>query len=119
MDEGESSNHAGPSNVPPQSSSSHKAPLSLFGTTVGVLDPTQPARLLSSPDAKLSFASFHPRAAGNSSRLSAHDELCTSKRIVVETLPTGESFWRWVPRARGVQSVEEEGRFPRVIDICG
>ncbi|KAK7687076.1 hypothetical protein QCA50_009576 [Cerrena zonata] len=119
MDEGDPSNHAGPSNRPHQASSSSRPQLSLSGTTVGVLDSSQPQRLLSSPDAKLSFASFHPRAAGNSSKLSAHDELCTSKRIVVETLPSGESFWRWVPRARGVQSVEEEGHFPRVIEICG
>ena len=51
--------------------------------------------------------------------MTPQDVLCTSKRIVIETLANGESFWRWVPRARGVQSVEEEGRFPRVIEICG
>ena len=119
MDEGDTINHAGPSNIPPQPQPAQGRPLSLSGSAVGQLDHSQQSRLLSSPDAKLSFASFHPRAAGHSSRMTTQDVLCTSKRIVIETLANGESFWRWVPRARGVQSVEEEGRFPRVIEICG
>ncbi|CAL1707578.1 unnamed protein product [Somion occarium] len=120
--DGQSSSQAGPSTAPETSST--RTPLGISGCEVGVLDPSQRDRLLSTPDAKLSFATFHPRTAaafqsGQPHKLSTQDELCNSKRIVIETVPGGESFWRWVPRARGVQSVEEEGHFPRVIEICG
>lgn len=94
--------------------------ITISGSTVGVLDPTQPERVLSAPGSKLSFATFHPRTASRSPRtLSARDELCSNKRIVTETLPSGESFWRWVPRAKGVEAGGDEGEWPRVIDICG
>jgi hypothetical protein len=96
-------------------------PVTLSGTTAGALDPTQAARLLSSQYSKLSFATFHPLTASSSTRkLSSRDELNSKKRVVVETLPSGESYWRWVPRAKGVDSAGgDEGEWPRVIDICG
>ncbi|KAL4254994.1 hypothetical protein ABKN59_003930 [Abortiporus biennis] len=101
--------------------SQSRIPLSISGSIVGIIDPTQKERLLSSPDSKLSFATFHPRTASATSdrKLSTREELCSSKRIVIETLSTGESFWRWVPKARGVETVEDEGQWPRVIIICG
>ncbi|KIP10869.1 hypothetical protein PHLGIDRAFT_184256 [Phlebiopsis gigantea 11061_1 CR5-6] len=95
-------------------------PISLSGNTVGVLDPTQPQRLLSSLGSTLSFATFHPRTASqNPRKLSRGDELCSNKRVVIETLPSGESFWRWVPRAKGVENGGAEGEWPRLVDICG
>ncbi|KAI0081230.1 hypothetical protein K474DRAFT_1613772 [Panus rudis PR-1116 ss-1] len=99
-----------------------RAPLSISGTHVGLLDPSQRDRILNSPNSILSFATFHPRAAAawhDGHSLSAREELNNSKRIVIEHLSNGEQFWRWVPRARGVETVEDEGHWPRVIDICG
>ena len=94
--------------------------VTISGTIVGLLDPTQPTRLLSTPQSKLSFATFHPRAASASTRnLTAQDELCSKKRVVIEILPTGECFWRWVPRAKGVDNVADEGSWPRIVSICG
>ena len=104
------------------SSSQTHVPLSIYGSVPGVIDPSQPARLLSDPNSKLSFASFHPRTASSHQdprKLSTREELCSSRRIVIETLPSGESFWRWVPRAKGVENVEDEGQWPRVVEICG
>ena len=94
--------------------------LKISGSVVGILDPTQATRLLSSPGSRLAFATFHPEAASVASRkLSTQDELCSQKRGVIETLPSGENFWRWVPRAKGVDSLGGEGSWPRVINICG
>ncbi|KAI0699249.1 hypothetical protein BC835DRAFT_584725 [Cytidiella melzeri] len=94
--------------------------ITITGTVVGLLDPTQATRLLSAPGSRLSFATFHPRTASAGSRqLSTQDELCSQKRVVIETLPSGENFWRWVPRAKGVDTVAGEGTWPRVINICG
>jgi hypothetical protein len=102
-----------------QSSGPSQIPI-LSGTIVGLLDSQQATRLLSTPDSKLYFATFHPRTASASARkLSTQDELCSQKRVVIETLASGESFWRWVPRAKGVDAAGGEGSWPRVINICG
>lgn len=93
---------------------------SISGPVVGALDPTQRERLLSTPHSTLSFSTFHPLTASNTPRKqSTRDELCKGKRIVIENLPNGQSFWRWVPRAQGVEDAAEEGVWPRMIDICG
>lgn len=93
---------------------------SISGTTTGLLDPTQSSRILSAPGSRLSFATFHPRTASAVTRkLSTRDELCSQKRVVIETLVGGESFWRWVPRAKGVENTNDEGAWPRIINICG
>ncbi|KAJ3538013.1 hypothetical protein NM688_g6579 [Phlebia brevispora] len=93
-------------------------PISLSGTTVGQLDATQASRVLSVLEAKLSFASYDPYTAyADPPTLSAKD--IPPKRIVIETLPNGRSTWRWVPRAKGVESIADEGSWPRIIDICG
>ncbi|KII92912.1 hypothetical protein PLICRDRAFT_155823 [Plicaturopsis crispa FD-325 SS-3] len=109
---------AGPSTTTPTPSRS------IGGSTPGLLDPTQPARLLRLAGSKLSFASFDPRTAfvgemPDMRKLSLKDELYRPKRVVVETTPTGESFWRFVPSARKEVGVENEGTWPRVIEICG
>lgn len=97
------------------------------GTYPGVLDPTQPSRILQTQASVLSFASYEPRAAtseqipdlGNLSLDDGRSERCRPKRIVIETIPGRGSFWRFVPNAIREQFVEEEGTFPRLIQICG
>ncbi|KAH9949571.1 hypothetical protein B0H21DRAFT_727465 [Amylocystis lapponica] len=111
------STRAGPSQQP--------APRSIQGSRPGLLDPTQPERLLRVPGSTLLFAFFHPLTATsghdvpNVRKLSTHEELYRPKRVVIETPPNGGSFWRFVPRAQWAQGVENEGAWPRVIEICG
>ena len=97
------------------------------GTFPGVLDPTQPSRILQTQASVLSFASYEPRAAtseqipdfGNLSLNDDHCERCRPKRVVIETIPSKGNFWRFVPNAIREQYVEDEGTFPRLIKICG
>ena len=95
----------------------------LFGTVPGILDPTQPSRLLRYPHSTLSFASFDPLTAVNNEGLQNHSNQggFRPKRIVIETVlgQDGFSTWRFVPRARREQGVDDEGIWPRVIEICG
>lgn len=97
----------------------------ISGSIPGQLDPTQPSRLLRQPRSTLSFAAFDPRAASAQQdvpdfrKLSIQDELYRPKRIVVETAPSGASFWRFVPNARREEGVCDEGQWPRVVVICG
>ncbi|KDQ53479.1 hypothetical protein JAAARDRAFT_161530 [Jaapia argillacea MUCL 33604] len=99
---------------------------SLRGSVPGQLDPSQPTRLLRLPGSTLSFASFHPQTASSLredvldlQKLSLNEELYRPKRVVIETTPDGRSFWRFVPKAKREPGVEDEGIWPRVIDICG
>ncbi|KZT08321.1 uncharacterized protein LAESUDRAFT_757564 [Laetiporus sulphureus 93-53] len=100
-------------------------PPSIFGTVPGQLDTSQPTRLHRVPGSTFSFASFNSYTASSRgdipdlNKLSLHDETCRPKRIVIETLPNGQSTWRFVPRARLGQGMEDEGPWPRVIKICG
>lgn len=95
------------------------------GTTAGLLDPTQPARLHRISGSTLSFASFHPLTATprnqNLENLSLNDEPTRPKRVVIETTPgpQGTSTWRFVPRARLGPGVNDEGSWPRLVNICG
>ncbi|KAF7321314.1 RING-type domain-containing protein [Mycena kentingensis (nom. inval.)] len=96
----------------------------LSGCVPGILDPEQAHRLLRRPSSKFSFASFDPGVASSDQNLgirnlSLNEELYRPKRVVVETTCTGESFWRFVPRARLGDGVVDEGTWPRVVDICG
>ncbi|KAG1808170.1 uncharacterized protein BJ212DRAFT_1485119 [Suillus subaureus] len=101
------------------------APRTIRGTQPGLLDPTQPSRLLRAPDSRLSFASFDPRTAlagediPDLHKLSIGEDLPPPKRIVIETTPKGTSFWRFVPKARLDGGVRDEGFWPRVVEICG
>ncbi|THH00502.1 hypothetical protein EW026_g2040 [Hermanssonia centrifuga] len=101
------------------SSAGPSRPVSILsGVRVGLLDPTQSTRLLDTPNSTLFFASFDPHTASHNTRIpSTKDE--SGRRVVIETLATGESIWRWVPRAKGVENTTEEGVWPRTIDICG
>ncbi|KAJ7072322.1 hypothetical protein C8F01DRAFT_973331 [Mycena amicta] len=97
---------------------------SISGCVPGILDPDQRHRLLRRPSSTLSFASFDPRVASadhglGMRALSLNEELYRPKRVVIETTCSGQSFWRFVPRARLDEGVEDEGTWPRVIDICG
>ncbi|KAN0090905.1 hypothetical protein V8E55_004471 [Tylopilus felleus] len=95
----------------------------LRGTQPGLLDPSQPSRLLRFPDSKLSFASFDPKTAlpedSSSQKSNNTGNIPPPKRIVIETTSKGASFWRFVPRARLEEGAQDEGVWPRVIDICG
>lgn len=111
--------------VPTHTAGPSHAPRIIRGTEPGLLDPTQPSRLLRAPDSKLSFASFDPRTAlagediPDLHKLSIGEDLPPPKRIVIETTPKGTSFWRFVPKARLDGGVRDEGFWPRVVDICG
>jgi hypothetical protein len=100
-------------------------PPRISGSTPGVLDPAQPARLLRVSNSTLSFAAFDPRTAfaafdeSDIRKLSVNDQCYRPRRIIVETTPTGESFWRFVPRARLQEGVQDEGNWPRIVNICG
>lgn len=96
----------------------------LSGPIPGLLDPTQPSRLLRTPDVTLSFAAFDPYVAQSGTvpkfdRLSLGDNGCRPKRIVIETIPGQGSLWRWVPGALKKEGVQDEGMFPRIIKIQG
>lgn len=97
----------------------------ISGSVPGVLDPGQPERLFRWPNSKLSFAAFDPRTASSGQgipdlrKLSLNEELYRPKRVVVETAPTGESYWRFVPSARKEDGVIDEGTWPKVIELCG
>lgn len=108
-----------------QAASPSHTPRIIRGTEPGLLDPTQPSRLLRAPDSTLSFASFDPRTAlagediPDLHKLSIREDLPPPKRIVIETTPKGRSFWRFVPKARLDGGARDEGFWPRVVEICG
>lgn len=98
------------------------------GTKPGRLDPNQPSRILHHPDSTLLFAIYSPYTARTDyddqqhpdhEHPSANDELNKGRRIVVETLPTGDSIWRQVPRAHLLHGVQDEGTFPREVVYRG
>ncbi|KAJ7462319.1 hypothetical protein B0H11DRAFT_2160178 [Mycena galericulata] len=96
----------------------------IAGSVPGVLDADQPKRILRRPSSTLSFASFDPRVASGDRGwdlrdLTLNEELYRPKRVVIETTCSGESSWRFVPKARWDADVVDEGQWPRVIDICG
>lgn len=101
------------------------APRTIRGTQPGLLDPSQPSRLLRFVDAKLHFASFDPKTAfadeqePDIHRLNITDTLPPPKRVVIESTQKGVSFWRFVPRARLEEGAPDEGFWPRLINICG
>jgi len=51
--------------------------------------------------------------------MSINEAYYRPRRIVVETAPNGESFWRFVPKARIDEGVLDEGVWPRIVEICG
>jgi hypothetical protein len=96
----------------------------IIGSQPGVLDPTQPSRLLRSHGAQLSFAAFDPLTAyaedaADHTRTRLNTELYRPKRVVIETVPSGECTWRFVPSAKRENGVPDEGVWPRVVNICG
>ncbi|KAF5316902.1 hypothetical protein D9611_003889 [Ephemerocybe angulata] len=115
-------------NAVPGPSTSRPGPINLTqaGPTPGVLDPTQKARILRDTTSTISFSAFDPLTAGGQDaslnlqrRLNIQDDRPAPKRIVIEISRTGQSTWRFVPRARREEGVDDEGIWPRVLDICG
>ncbi len=96
----------------------------ISGTQPGVLDPTQPSRLLRLHGAKLSFATFDPltayaQDAPDFTKLNLNTDFYRPKRVVIETAPSGDCTWRFVPSAKREDGVVDEGLWPRIIDLCG
>ena len=98
----------------------------ISGSVPGLLDPTQSDRLLRMPGSRLHFAAFDPLTATARQcvttgfrKLSIGRDSCRPKRIVVEITPSGDSFWRYVPNALLEEGAEDEGDWPRAVDICG
>ncbi|THH07495.1 hypothetical protein EW145_g3331, partial [Phellinidium pouzarii] len=78
------------------------------------------------PGSTISFASFDPATASGDHtnfyafrKLSLNEELCRPKRIVIETAPDGRCTWRFVPNAHWEAGVDDEGVWPRNVDVCG
>jgi len=98
---------------------------SISGSVPGLLDPSQSSRLLRFSNSKLSFAAFDPLTASAAQdtpdirKMSINETCYRPRRIVVETAPNGESFWRFVPKARIDEGVLDEGVWPRIVEICG
>ncbi|KAG6915788.1 hypothetical protein DXG01_009826 [Tephrocybe rancida] len=92
--------------------------------TPGLLDRGQNARVRRHLDSTLSFAMYDHYTARSDGmpdfeQLSLKDELHRSARVVIETLPSGVSTWRFVPKARKANGVHDEGIWPRPVEICG
>ena len=108
-------------------SSRQPGPRQLHGCKPGLLDPTQPARILRYPNSTLSFAAFDPLAASGNAhprKRTPDADPARPKRIVIETTPGNRvpSKWRFVPRARrapDTPGLEDEGVWPRLVMICG
>lgn len=98
--------------------------MELRGSKPGLLDSTQPSRLLRDPASELHFASFDPFTARQDDgvdrlrNLSLTEQLYRPKRVVVEITPTG-GFWRFVPRVVRDDGLKNEEHWPRLVDICG
>ncbi|KAH8119230.1 hypothetical protein DFH11DRAFT_1686161 [Phellopilus nigrolimitatus] len=108
-----------PMTPPSQSSSSSSS------TVTNELD-TANGNISRQPGSIITFASFDPATATNDftnayafRKLSLNEELCRPKRVVIETTPDGQCTWRFVPKARWEEGVENEGAWPRVVDVCG
>ncbi|KAG5342990.1 hypothetical protein C0989_005941 [Termitomyces sp. Mn162] len=91
----------------------------------GIFDRKQNQRIRRHPDSKISFASFDPHTATSDmilpdlEQLSLKAELNRSTRIVIETLPSGVSTWRFVPKAQKAAGIPDEGTWPRVVETFG
>ncbi len=118
------------SRIPPCTYMSSKAkpiavPRILLGSTPGLLDATQPERILRHPGSILSFANFNPLTATGRVDIPSgpppqtFHPPTTSGWIVVETIPGGGIHWRAVPEADFAPGVNDEGVWPRLVSICG
>lgn len=98
-------------------------PNPLIGSKPGLLDATQPGRLLRDSGSSLLFATLDPRTATahtnalNSSSRSGKYKF--SSRIVIEKMPDGEAFWRFVPISDLAIGISNEGQWPRLVSFCG
>lgn len=95
----------------------------LSGSQPGLVDPTQPSRLLRLHGAKLSFAAFDPLTACSQvhpdTMKPSNAQFYRPKRVVIEIAPSGECTWRFVPSAKRENGVADEGAWPRIVNLCG
>ena len=111
----------------PATASGFNAPVDLIhhGTTPGILDASQPQRILREPGSRLLFAFYDALTAGGQGanldfrKISLDEESYRPRRVVIEISQAGQCTWRFVPKAQLEVGVQDEGRWPRVVDICG
>lgn len=100
---------------------------SIAGSTPGVFDSSQTSRVVQIAGSTLTFATFDQSLrSGNFKDQSENliddlnvERICRSRRIVVETSQDGISTWRFVPYAILENGVNDDGLWPRIINICG
>ena len=91
--------------------------LTLNGTTPGKLDQLQPLQILQHANSQLFFISYDPLTASKHGNPTVDNIMFDC--IVVEVQPNGIKTWKLVPHATRALGVTDEGKWPRVIDICG
>ena len=89
----------------------------------GPEDSQHAAKLCAVQGSKLVFSTYDHRAASGSSHgfrnVSAHHEGLSGRRIVIELTTDGFSAWRFVPNANRELGVDDEGEWPRQVNVCG
>jgi len=96
----------------------------LAGNEPGQVDPDQKSRILGSENAVLAFATFDlvagPVTLGpEREKMPGLLEYLSKRRVAIEMRPTGDFIWRFVPNAELCDGVEDEGPWPRIVDLCG
>jgi hypothetical protein len=93
----------------------------LMGSKPGLLDATQPGRLLLDSGSSLLFATLDPRTVHTNAvdSMSENDKYKFSSRIMIEMLANGNVFWRFVPLSNLAIGVCDEGQWPRLVSFCG
>jgi hypothetical protein len=92
----------------------------LMGPKPGLLDATQPGRLLLDSGSSLLFATLDPRLAHTSvvDSMSKNGKYKLSGRIMIETLANGNIFWCFVPLSNLAIGLSDEGQWPRLVNHC-
>lgn len=93
----------------------------ISGPAPGVLDPSQPGRILRHVCSTLAFLSYDPYTASGMGDAFKHDcqDVFLSQRVVAELIPGQPPTWKFIPSARRAPGIEDEGIWPRVVNICG
>lgn len=96
----------------------------LAGNEPGQVDPDQKSRIFKSQSAVLAFATFDLVAGPATLGPEVKDvpgllEYLSKKRLAIEVHPSGDFIWRFVPDAQLCDGVEDEGPWPRIVDLCG
>lgn len=93
----------------------------ISGPVPGVLDPTQPSRILRHESSILAFLTYDPCTAGGRGQFykAAQSRELLAQRVVAEQIPGEFPTWKFVPSARRDTGLEDEGVWPRIVNICG